>query len=166
MFERYTEKARRVIFFARYEASQFGSPYIESEHLLLGLLREQEGLAARTLHDLGLDEARVRDDVVARDGRRDPLAAGRLPFAPLARDALVGAQTWADRWGHPTIGTEHVLVGVLDEPGSVAVRLLADSGHAPAAVAEELCAAIGFSDPADEAGRLAPPSPEPDERTS
>jgi len=166
VFERLTPRARQAVVLAADEARELGHDWIGTEHLLLGLLREQEGLAARTLHDLGLDEARVRDDVVARDGRRDPLAAGRLPFAPLARDALVGAQTWADRWGHPTIGTEHVLVGVLDEPGSVAVRLLADSGHAPAAVAEELCAAIGFSDPADEAGRLAPPSPEPDERTS
>ena len=64
MFERYTERARRVLFFARYEASQFGSPYIETEHLLLGLLREQEGVAAQVLMNLGLKLEEVREEVL------------------------------------------------------------------------------------------------------
>src|SRR5437868_1114710 len=63
MFERYTEKARRVIFFARYEASQFGSPYIETEHLLLGLLREDKSFAAEILHERGLRLSQVREEI-------------------------------------------------------------------------------------------------------
>src|SRR5919206_233793 len=63
MFERYTEKARRVIFFARYEASQFGSPYIETEHLLLGLLREEKSFAAEILHERGLRLSQVREEI-------------------------------------------------------------------------------------------------------
>ena len=63
MFERYTEKARRVIFFARYEASQFGSPYIETEHLLLGLLREEKSFAAEILHERGLRLSAVREEI-------------------------------------------------------------------------------------------------------
>src|SRR5207248_3054621 len=63
MFERYTEKARRVIFFARYEASQFGSPYIETEHLLLGLLREEQCFAAEILHERGLRLSTIREEL-------------------------------------------------------------------------------------------------------
>src|SRR6185295_7298841 len=63
MFERYTEKARRVIFFARYEASQFGSPYIETEHLLLGLLREDKCFAAEILHERGLRLSAIREEL-------------------------------------------------------------------------------------------------------
>src|SRR5437867_373345 len=63
MFERYTEKARRVIFFARYEASQFGSPYIETEHLLLGLLREEKCFAAEILHERGLRLSTIREEL-------------------------------------------------------------------------------------------------------
>lgn len=163
MFERFTPRARQVVVLAADEARELGHDWIGTEHLLLGLLREDEGLAARTLRELGLDEAGLRDGVVARDGRRDPLPTGQLPFTPLARDALLGAQAWADAWGHALIGTEHVLAGVLGETGSVAVRLLGDRGHTPADVAERLFVLLGVADPPQAARRFAPPDPEPDE---
>jgi ATP-dependent Clp protease ATP-binding subunit ClpC len=164
VFERFTPPARQAVVLASDEARELGHDWIGTEHLLLGLLREDQGLAAHTLRELGLDEMRLRDDVVTRDGRREPLAAGKLPFTSVARDALVGAATWANAWEHEAIGTEHMLAGVLDEPGSIAVRLLADRSHTPSGVAERLLGAIGFPDPSGEAARFARPSPKPDER--
>jgi ATP-dependent Clp protease ATP-binding subunit ClpA len=83
MFERYTEKARRVIFFARYEASQFGSPYIETEHLLLGLLREEDCFAAQILKERGLRLSLVREEL-----GRQPHEVLQAPQKPSVLDEL------------------------------------------------------------------------------
>ena len=88
MFERYTEKARRVIFFARYEASQFGSPYIETEHLLLGLIREGEGVAAKALESLGISLEAVRQQVEEIIGQGQQAPSGHIPFTPRAKKVL------------------------------------------------------------------------------
>src|SRR6266705_5171053 len=100
MFERYTEKARRVIFFGRYEASQFGSPYIETEHLLLGLLREDKGLADTFLHSHGAVES-IRKQVEGQTAIREKVATSTdLPLSNECKRILAYAAEEADKLSH------------------------------------------------------------------
>jgi quinol monooxygenase YgiN len=129
MFERYTERARRVLFFARYEASQLGSTAIESEHLLLGLLREGGGVAHQILADAHLRH----EDALATVG--DSLASApriatavEIQLGGRCKQALQNAAEEADRHQCPHIGTEHMLLGLLHETDSVVARILAGSG--------------------------------------
>jgi ATP-dependent Clp protease ATP-binding subunit ClpC len=116
MFERYTEKARRTIFFARYEASQFGSPYIESEHVLLGLLRESETLSARLLVNspATVDTIRKRIENRTTFGGKIPISID-LPISEECQRILLHASEEAEGLGHKYVGTEHLLFGVLLE---------------------------------------------------
>src|SRR5262245_18868456 len=108
MFERYTEKARRVIFFARYEASQYGSPYIETEHLLLGLLREGHAIAARFLGGTKAAEE-IRAEIERAIIRRKPFDTSlEVPLAGESKKILNFAAEEAERLGHRHIGTEHL----------------------------------------------------------
>jgi len=159
VFERFTPRARQVVVLAAEEARMVGHHSIGTEHLLLGLLREDEGIAARTLRDL---QVRL-DELRAALPYEHPHEISQLPFTRNAKDVITAANATGDRWNHPVIGTEHVLAGLVDDPSSRAVRLLADAGLQPAAVAERLFATIGFTDPAGEASRYAPANPEPDE---
>ncbi len=128
MFEKYTEKARRVIFFARYEASQFGSPYIETEHLLLGLLREDTALAGRLSQSrLSHDAIRKRIEKESPPGEKIPTTVD-LPLSPDSKAALVAAANAADRLGHKHIGTEHLLLGIMLQKSTLAAKLLAEAG--------------------------------------
>jgi ketosteroid isomerase-like protein len=128
MFERYTETARRVIFFARYEASQYGSSSINSEHILLGLLREDRALMHRLVSPIGL-EAGIRIEVerLAKPGERIALSV-ELPLSADSKKILNIAGEEADRLGHKHIGTEHVLLGILRLPDSLAAKLLIARG--------------------------------------
>lgn len=127
MFERFTEKARRVVFFARYEASQFGSHEINSEHLLLGLLREERGLVYRWVPNLQLES--VRQKITERSERHDPIPTNvDLPLSSDAKNALDYAAKEADRLAHRHIGTEHLLLGLLDEANSFAAALMREAG--------------------------------------
>ena len=113
MFERYTEKARRVIFFARYEASQFGSPYIETEHLLLGLLREDKALTNRFLRSHASVES-IRKQIEAHTTIREKVSTSvDLPLSNECKRVLAYAAEEAERLGHKHIGTEHLLLGLL-----------------------------------------------------
>ena len=125
MFERYTEKARRVIFFARHEASEFGSPYIESEHILLGLLRENKVLSARMLSGPSFSIESIRREIERHTtvGKKLPTSID-LPLSDECKRILRLASDEADRLGHKHIGTEHLLVGVLLEKDCYAARLL------------------------------------------
>ena len=127
MFERYTERARRVIFFARYEASQFGSPYIETEHLLLGVLREDKRLASLFLRpDVS---AKIRKKIEQHTIIREKTSTSvDLPLSNQAKRVLAYAAEEAERMGHKHIGTEHLWLGMLREEGSFAARLLSDAG--------------------------------------
>lgn len=128
MFERYTEKARRVIFFARYEASQFGSPYIESEHLLLGLLREDKSLANRFLRSHASVES-IRKQVERDTTFRKMIPTSvDLPLSEECKRILLYASKEADRLAHKHIGTEHLLLGMLREKDGYAARLLNENG--------------------------------------
>jgi ATP-dependent Clp protease ATP-binding subunit ClpC len=113
MFERYTEKARRVIFFARYEASQFGSPYIESEHVLLGIVREDKPLTNRFLR---AEVASIRKQVETQTTTRENTATSvDLPLSNESKRVLAYAGEEAERLAHKHIGTEHLLLGLLRE---------------------------------------------------
>ena len=126
MFERYTEKARRVIFFARYEASQLGSPYIETEHLLLGLLREDKRLSYLFLHS---EFAAIRKRIEQHTLIREKIPTSMdLPLSNESKRVLHYACEESERWAHNYIGTEHLLLGVLREQKSFAAHLLRDQG--------------------------------------
>jgi len=138
MFERYTEKARRVIFFARYEASQFGSPYIETEHLLLGLLREDKALTNRFLRSHASIES-IRKQVEARTPIRDKVSTSvELPLSQECKRVLAYAAEEAERLSHKHIGTEHLLLGLLREDKSFAAEILHDRGLRLSTLREEL----------------------------
>lgn len=124
MFERYTEKARRVIFFARYEASEFGSPEIESEFLLLGLLRESEQVVTRWLGP-GNWKIIFREDIAKQVPPKSSFPTSvDLPLSNEANGVLRYAAEEAERMGHQHIGTEHLFLGLLREPESRVGKLL------------------------------------------
>ncbi len=147
MFERYTEKARRVIFFARYEASQFGSPRIETEHLLLGLLREDKALTNRFLRGQGEVEA-IRKQVEDHTTVREKVSTSvDLPLSEEGKRVLSHAAEEAERLSHKHIGTEHLLLGLLREEMSFAARILNEHGIRLSAVREELSRAMEEQQP-------------------
>src|SRR5713101_961478 len=128
MFERYTQKARRVIFFARYEASQYGSRYIETEHLLLGLLREDPSLA-RSFIGPGDVEAEVRADIERRITRGERISTSvEVPLSGECKRILNMAAEEAERLGQRHVGPAHLLLGILREKGSLAAKLLTTRG--------------------------------------
>ena len=128
MFERYTEKARRTIFFARYEASQFGSPLIESEHLLLGLLREDKALTHRFLSSHASVES-IRKQIEGRTLIREKVSTSvDLPLSNECKRVLKYAADEAERLSHKHIGTEHLLLGLLCEEKCFAAELLREQG--------------------------------------
>jgi ATP-dependent Clp protease ATP-binding subunit ClpC len=128
VFERYTEKARRVIFFARFEASQFGSPYIETEHLLLGLMREDKALVNRFLHPTASMES-VRKQIEARTTVREKSSTSvDLPLSEESKRVLGYAAEEAERLSHKHIGTEHLLLGLLREEKCFAAEILQGCG--------------------------------------
>ena len=129
MFERFTERARRVLFFARYEASQLGSASIDTEHLLLGLIREGKGLSARLFADAGIVLDDLRGEVLRRVPTGPPTPTSlEIPFSAAAKHVLQHAAEEADRLSHDYIGTEHLLLGLLREQGSVAADVLTSRG--------------------------------------
>jgi ATP-dependent Clp protease ATP-binding subunit ClpC len=138
MFERYTEKARRVIFFARYEASQFGSPNIETEHLLMGLLREDKALTNRFLRTHSAVEL-IRKQIDEHTVIREKVSTSvDLPLSDECKRVLNLAAEEAQALGHKHIGTEHLLLGLLREKKSFAAKILNERGVQFKAVREEL----------------------------
>ncbi|MEZ5306117.1 MAG: ATP-dependent Clp protease ATP-binding subunit [Pyrinomonadaceae bacterium] len=130
MFERYTEKARRVIFFARYEALQYGSQVISPEHILLGLMREDKTISARFFpyrHNLTVDAIRkeVEERIVQRE--RIPQSA-ELHLAPETKRILALTKDEAERLNNKHIGVEHLLLGILREEDSIAAEILFNHG--------------------------------------
>lgn len=126
MFERYTEKARRVVFFARHEASQFGSPQIEPEHLLLGLVREEKLVCARWLPKAEPDAIRERIERALPRRTVTPTSVD-LPLSSTAKAVLFHAKDEADRMISRHIGTEHLLLGLVRED-SLAAQILFENG--------------------------------------
>ena len=143
MFERYTERARRVLFFARYEASQLGSLSIETEHLLLGLMRDAKGLIGRVFARAHLSPENVRREVEGRTVFREKVSTSvEIPFSLEAKRALGFAAEESDRLLHGYIGTEHLLLGVLREERSVAGSLLMEKGMRLQSVRDDIVALL------------------------
>ena len=127
MFERFTERARQVVVLAQDEARTLKHNYIGTEHILLGLLREEEGLAARVLDSLDITVEEVRAQVARIIGQgNEDVTAGQIPFTPRAKKVLELALREALSLGHNHIGTEHILLGLVRENEGVAARILLD----------------------------------------
>lgn len=125
MFERYTEKARRVIFFARYEASQFGASEIAPEHILLGVIREDRKLAARFFSRTNAGVEPVRKEIEGRATVRDRIPTEiDLPLSNGAKRALSFAAEESEQLGNRHVGTEHLLLGLLREENSIAAEVM------------------------------------------
>jgi ATP-dependent Clp protease ATP-binding subunit ClpC len=143
VFERFTPNARQVVVLAADEARGLHHDYIGTEHLVLGLIREQDGLAARTLDELGATAAGIRAQLEAAAGERRE--TGQIPFLSPAKRALDAAVEQADAMRHSRIGTEHVLLGIVDDAESVGSRAL---GVAPERVRSHLLGLLGGDRPA------------------
>jgi ATP-dependent Clp protease ATP-binding subunit ClpA len=128
VFERFTERARQVVVLAQEEAQVLKHNYIGTEHILLGLLREEEGLAARALQALDVTVERVRAQVVRIVGSGEEVTSGQIPFTPRTKNVLELALREALSLGHNYIGTEHILLGLAREGEGVAMRVLLDCG--------------------------------------
>src|SRR6266566_5821709 len=143
MFERFTDRARRVVALAQEEARMLNHNYIGTEHLLLGLIRESEGVAAKALESLGISLEAVRQQVKEIIGRGQQAPSGHIPFTPRAKKVLELSLREANGLGHNYIGTEHLLLGLIREGSGVAAQVLvklgADLNRARQQVVQLLC---------------------------
>jgi ATP-dependent Clp protease ATP-binding subunit ClpC len=139
MFGKYTENARRVIFFARYEASQFGSPCIETEHLLLGLIREDKNLTIRFFPKTNAILQDIRKEIEGRTLVREKVSTSvEPPFSEESKRVLNFAAEESERFSHKNIGTEHLLLGLLREEKSIAAEILREYGLQSDMIREEI----------------------------
>ena len=143
MFERFTERARKVVVLAQEEARHFNHNYIGTEHLLLGLLREDEGVAARALSSLNVTLDEVREQVESIVGYGEEGTGGQAPFTPRSKKVLELALREALQLGHNYIGTEHILLGLVRESEGVAARVLSNLGVDPDKVRREVVRMLG-----------------------
>jgi ATP-dependent Clp protease ATP-binding subunit ClpA len=128
MFERFTDRARRVVVLAQEEARMLNHNYIGTEHLLLGLIRESEGVAAKALESLGISLDAVRQQVEEIIGQGQQAPSGHIPFTKRAKKALELSLRESVQLGHDYIGTEHILLGLLREGDGVAAQMLVKLG--------------------------------------
>jgi ATP-dependent Clp protease ATP-binding subunit ClpA len=128
MFERFTDRARRVVVLAQEEARRLNHNYIGTEHILLGLIREGEGVAAKALESLGISLEAVRAQVEQRIGQGQSAPTGHIPFTPRAKKVLELSLREALGLGHDYIGTEHILLGLIREGEGVAAQVLVKLG--------------------------------------
>ena len=142
VFERFTERARQVVVLAQDEARALEHNYIGTEHILLGLLREEEGLAARVLESLDITVEEVRAQVARIVGQGDEVTTGQIPFTPRAKKVLELALREALSIGHNYIGTEHLLLALVRENQGVAARILRDFGGDAETVRTEILAML------------------------
>ena len=128
MFERFTDRARRVVVLAQEEARMLNHNYIGTEHILLGLIHEGEGVAARALESLGISLDAVRQQVQEIIGQGEEAPSGHIPFTPRAKKVLELSLREALQLGHNYIGTEHILLGLIREGDGVAAQVLVKLG--------------------------------------
>lgn len=127
-FDRFTERARHVLWLAQEEAHRFRHNYMGTEHLLLGLIREGDGVAARVLRRMGVDLDEVRRNVEAIIGRGKRIAVGEVGLTPRAKKVIELAVEEARRLNHHYVGTEHLLLGLIREGEGIGARVLESSG--------------------------------------
>src|SRR5665647_2271895 len=138
MFERFTDRARRVVVLAQEEARMLNHNYIGTEHILLGLIHEGEGVAAKALESLGISLDAVREQVQEIIGQGQQAPSGHIPFTPRAKKVLELSLREALQLGHNYIGTEHILLGLIREGEGVAAQVLVKLGVGKTAVVEGL----------------------------
>ena len=155
MFTRFTDRARRVVVLAQDEARELGHSFAGTEHLLLGLLAEGEGIAALALESLGISLEEARDRVEEIAGRGQDAPAGHIPFTPPAKQVLERALREAMQLGHHYIGTEHLLLSLIAEGDDITAQVLAGQGAHYALVQERVVALLtGRYEQADPKTRL------------
>ena len=139
MFERFTDRARRVVVLAQEEARMLNHDYVGTEHILVALIREGGGVAAQALESLGITEEAARQQVeeIVGPGQTGP-QRGHLPFTPRAKKVLQLALREAIALGHGYIGTEHILLGLVRESEGVAIRVLNGLGVDPNRVRQQV----------------------------
>jgi ATP-dependent Clp protease ATP-binding subunit ClpA len=143
MFERFTDRARRVVVLAQEESRLLNHNYIGTEHLLLGLVHEGEGVAAAALAQLGVSLEAVRTQVEEIIGHGDSSPSGHIPFTPRAKKVLELALREALGLGHDFIGTEHILLGLVREGEGVAAQVLVKMGASLARVRSQVLEVLG-----------------------
>lgn len=158
MFERFTDRARRVVVLAQEESQRLSHNYIGSEHLLLGLLAEQEGVAARALESLNVTLTAAREQVEEIIGPGQQTPRGHIPFTPRAKKILELSLREALTMGSEVIDTEHLLLGLIDEGDGVGAQILQQRGATAQAVREAVARLIS-ADP--EAAEMTGPGSEP-----
>jgi ATP-dependent Clp protease ATP-binding subunit ClpA len=144
VFERFTERARQVVVLALDEARVLKHNYIGTEHLLLGLLREEDGVAAHVLKAFEITADGVRVQVAEIVGEGDEAVTGQIPFTPRAKKVLELSLREALHLGHNYIGTEHILLGLAREDAGVAARILLDFGVDSEKIRDEVIATLGI----------------------
>ncbi|HLN68019.1 MAG TPA: Clp protease N-terminal domain-containing protein, partial [Streptosporangiaceae bacterium] len=138
MFERFTDRARRVMVLAQEEARMLGHNHIGTEHILLGLIREGDGVAARALEAMGISLEAVRQHVGEITGQGQQAPSGHIPFTPRAKNVLELSLREALQLGHNYIGTEHILLGLIREGGGVAAQVLVKLGADPSRIRQQV----------------------------
>ena len=148
MNDRFTQRVRKVLFLARDEAGRLQHDYIGTEHLLLGIIREGEGVAANVLRRMNIDFERIQkaveDSVNAPMG---PVSIGEIPFTPRAKKVLELSIDEARLHNHNYVGTEHLLLALIREGEGVAARVLSDLGADHEVVKREVMSSLGWSEP-------------------
>lgn len=143
MFERFTDRARRVVVLAQEDARGLHHAYIGTEHLLLGLIHEGEGLAAKALSDIGVTAEAARERVLKTVGPGEQLPSGHMPYTPRAKKVLEYALREALQLGHNYIGTEHMLLALLREGEGVGCQVLGQLGVLPSELRRSLLELMG-----------------------
>ncbi|MCC6740807.1 MAG: ATP-dependent Clp protease ATP-binding subunit [Planctomycetia bacterium] len=153
MFDKFTDRARKVMSLARQEAQRFNHEYIGTEHILLGLVQEGSGIAAKVLRNLDIDLKKIRQEVEKLIPHGPPtVTMGQLPFTPRAKRVLELAQEEATALGHDYIGTEHLVLGLLKENEGVAAQVLINLGLKLEDVREEVLEVLNVDMPHDQEG--------------
>ncbi len=147
MFERFTDRARQTVVVAQEEARRLGHDYIGTEHLLLGLLGEPDGVAAKALNQLGISLEATRARVESIIGRGSGEPTGQIPFTPRAKKVLELSLREALQLGHNYIGTEHVLLGLVREGEGVAAQVLVQQGAGLAQIRKRVLALLSGQEP-------------------
>jgi hypothetical protein len=154
MFERFTDRGRRVIVLAQEEARLLNHNYIGTEHLLLGLTHEEEGVAARALTELGISLEAVRAQVEEIIGQGQSAPTGHIPFTPRAKKVLELSLREALQLGHNYIGTEHILLGLIREGEGVAAQVLVKLGGSRDRVRAKVIQVLSDAGPSPEQAPL------------
>ncbi len=158
MFEKFTERARKVMSLARQEAQRLNSEFIGTEHILLGVIQEGGGVAAKVLKQMNVDLKRIRQEIekLITPSTSPTVTLGQLPFSPRAKRVIELAGETAGQLGHDVIGTEHLLLGLLKENEGIAAQVLTNLGLRLDEVRDTVLEVLGADVPQDADEKIGP----------